>query len=124
MNILSSLIRLNSAAQPFSKGKDKKGTIGVPLYPTTTFSTQGKEVVAYLKFENLSGQYKLRWDWHASGGNLYYSTGNFSIKTSPNKYKREVTTWHAIVLNGDKAANTPGKWKVRILLNNELNEKL
>ncbi len=80
--------------------------------------------MAYLKFENLSGQYKLRRDWHDPGGNLYYSTGNFPIKTSPNKYKREVTTWQAIVLNGDKASNTPGKWKVRIFLNNELNEIL
>ena len=103
-----------------AKGIDKQGAIGVPLNPTTTFSTQDKEVVAHLKFENLSGKYKLRWDWHDPSGYLYYSTGNFPIKTSPNKYKREVTTWHALALNGDKAANTPGNWKVRVFLNNEL----
>ena len=47
-----------------AKGIDKQEAIGVPLNPTTTFSTQDKEVVAHLKFENLSGKYKLRWDWH------------------------------------------------------------
>ncbi len=31
-----------------------------------------------------------------------------------------MTTWHALALNGDKSSNTPGNWRIRVFLNNEL----
>ena len=105
-----------------SKGVDDTGTIGIPLEPTTTFSTQDDEVIAHLKFENISGKHKLRWDWYDPNGNLYYSTGNFPVMTSRGKYVREATAWHRLSIQGDKAANYPGEWEVKVYFDDELLE--
>ena len=105
-----------------SKGVDNKGAVGVPLEPTTAFSTQDREVIAHLKFENISGKHKLRWDWYDPEGDLYYSTGNFPFKTSRGKYLKEATTWHRLSINGDKAADYPGEWEVKVYFDGELLE--
>ena len=105
-----------------SKGVDNKGAVGVPLEPTTVFSTQDREVIAHLKFENISGKHKLRWDWYDPKGDLYYSTGNFPFKTSRGKYLKEATTWHRLSVNGDKAADYPGEWEVKVYFDGELLE--
>ena len=105
-----------------TKRVDIKGAIAIPLEPTTTFNTQDSEVIAHLKFENLSGKHRLKWDWYDPSGNLYYSTGNFSFKTSSGKYVREVTAWHRLSIQGDKAAEYAGQWEVKIFIDNEFLE--
>lgn len=102
-----------------TKRVEIKGTIGIPLEPTTTFDTQDREVIAHLKFENLTGKHRLKWDWYDPSGNLYYSTGNFPFKTSRGKYVREVTAWHRLSIQGDKAAEYPGQWEVKIFIDDE-----
>ena len=110
------------AGVTLSKGLDDKGTIGIPIEPTTTFNTQDSEAIAHLKFENLAGKHKLRWDWYDPNGDLYYSTGNFSLKTSRGNYLKEATAWHRLSIEGDKAANYPGEWEVKVYFDGELLE--
>ena len=103
-----------------SKGIDCKGTKGIPLKPTTTFSTEDAEVIASLKLRNLSGRHTLRWDWYSPDGNLYHSTGNYPIEPSTGKYVAEATSWHRLSVRGETAANYPGDWKVNIYLDRDL----
>ncbi len=106
-----------------SKGIDDTGTTGIPSEPTTTFSTQDSEVIALLKFKNLSGKHTLRWEWYDPASNLYYSTGKFPLKMSRGKYLREATAWHRLSIQGDPAAGYPGDWEVRIFLDDELKQR-
>lgn len=92
----------------------------VPKNLTAIFCPQDPEVVAFLKLENLWGVHTLRWDWFEPGGNLYYSTGDFPIKSSDGKYLREVTTWHKLAIRGEEAGNLMGDWTVKILFDKEV----
>ncbi len=71
-----------------SKGIDQKGTKGIPLNPTTTFATEDPEVISSLSLRNLSGRHTLRWDWYDPNGNLYSSTGNYSIEALKGKISK------------------------------------
>lgn len=99
-----------------SKGIDVKGTTATPLNPATVFSQEDPEVVAYLSLENLSGEHRLRWEWYDPNGNLYLSSGDYTIKASEGKYTRKIAAWHRLSVSGEKAANYPGDWKVNIYL--------
>ena len=92
----------------------------VPKNPTTIFSPKDPEVFAFLKLENLWGMHTLRWDWFEPDGNLYYSTGDYPIKSSDGKYLREVTTWHKLSIRGQEAGNRMGDWTVKILFDKEV----
>jgi len=102
-----------------SKGLYHKGTSGIPVDRTATFSTQDPEVIASLKLKNLSGSHTLRWDWYDPNGNLYSSTGNYPIEASKGKYLREATAWHKLSVRGETAARHPGDWKVNVYLDKE-----
>lgn len=103
-----------------AKGIDDRGTAGVPLNPTTTFSTQDSEVISHVKLQNLSEKHELRWEWYDPSGNLYHATKNYPIKTSKGKYVNEATAWHKISLRGEKAQEYPGNWKVDVYLDGAL----
>ncbi len=105
-----------------TKGIDTKGTIGTATEPTITFNTEDSEAIALLKFANLSGKHNLRWEWYDPAGKLYYSTGNFPIRTSRGKYLKKASAWHRISIQGDPAVNYPGNWEVRVFLDGELIE--
>ena len=92
----------------------------VPKNPATIFSPKDPEVVAFLKLENLWGAHTLRWDWFEPDGNLYYSTGDYPIKSSEGKYLKEVTTWHKLSIRGEEAGNRIGDWTVKILFDKEV----
>jgi hypothetical protein len=102
-----------------SKGLYHKGTSGIPVDRTTTFSPDDPEVIASLKLKNLSGRHTLRWDWYDPSGNLYSSTGNYPLETSKGKYLREATAWHKLSIQGESTAHYPGAWKVNIYLDKQ-----
>jgi hypothetical protein len=102
-----------------SKAIKYEGNQGIPVNPTATFSTDDTEAIASVKLKNLSEKHTLRWDWYDPDGKLYYSTGNSPIKVSSGRYLREATAWHKISIRGEKAARTPGDWKVNVYLDNE-----
>lgn len=97
-----------------------EGNIAVATDPTDTFSISDDKVVAHAKFENVAGNYNLRWDWFAPNGKMYNSSGNYPVKTSEGKYRREVTVWHTMPIDGEKAATMPGKWSVKLYVNDDL----
>jgi hypothetical protein len=99
-----------------SKGVEDKGEIGIPLEPTDKFTTEDSEVIALVKFENLSGKHTLRWEWYNPTGNLYYSTENFPLETSHGKYLTEATALHRLSLQGRPAVSHTGNWEVKIFL--------
>jgi len=103
-----------------SKGIEKRATIVLPKKATASFSTEDKEVVALMQLENISGDYRIRWDWYDPNGNLYVSSGNFPLKTAVGYYKKETSAWHSLVLKDDDAANLPGTWAVKVYVDNDL----
>jgi len=105
-----------------SKGIDRQDTRGVPVEPTTEFSTLDEEVVAHVELENISGRHQLRWDWYDPKGTIYYSTGNYPLDTSKGKYLPTVTAWHRLAIQGDEAVNYPGQWEVKVYLDDSLLE--
>jgi hypothetical protein len=92
----------------------------VPKNPTTIFSPKDREVIASLKLENLWGVHTLRWDWFEPDGNLYYSTGDYPIKSAEGKYLREVTTWHKLSIRREKAGTLIGEWTVKVFFDKEI----
>ncbi|MBI4690499.1 MAG: caspase family protein [Nitrospirae bacterium] len=92
----------------------EKSTIGIPVEPTATFSAEDKEVIAYIKCSNLSGDHKLRWEWYDPNGKLYLSTGNYPFQAASGKYSKEASAWHRLSVNGEKAAYYPGDWQVKV----------
>ncbi len=86
----------------------------VPGSPSSTFSPEDPEVVAFVKLVNFWGVHVLRWDWFEPNGTLYYSTGDYPVKAAEGKYLREVTTWHRLSIRGEEAGKLPGEWTVKI----------
>jgi len=103
-----------------SKAVEAQTSIAVPKNPTTIFSPRDPEVVAFLKLENLWGVHTLKWDWFDPGGNLYYSTGDYIIESSPGKYLKEVTTWHKLSIRGEEAGKLIGDWTLNVFLDKEV----
>ena len=103
-----------------AKDIDQSGIIGKPREITAEFNTEDKQAVAFLTFENMSGTHKLRWEWIDPNGKLYHATKSYPLKVTKGKYLPKVTTWHKISLKDEPAANTPGKWKVNVFVDDEL----
>jgi hypothetical protein len=101
-----------------SKGIERRATHGIPLTPTDTFSTEDPEVIASLNLSHLSGTHTLRWEWYEPTGTLYCSTGNYPLTVSEGHYIERGTSWHKISLQGEKAQELPGNWKLRLYLDN------
>jgi len=102
-----------------SKSVEKQNTEAIPKEPTNKFTNQDEEIVAHLKFENLSGTHNLRWEWYDPQGNLYHTTADFPLKASKGKYMKQATAWHSLVVKGDNAADLPGQWNVKVYINDE-----
>ncbi len=92
----------------------------MPVDPTTQFSPQDEVVIAHIKLDNLSGKHNFRWDWHAPGGELYYSTADFAYNIPDKQYSKETTAWHSLNLKGDKASSLFGNWEVKVYINTDL----
>ena len=97
-----------------------KGVIAKPSEATSTFSTEDPEVIAHVKFENISGKHTLRWEWVDPNGKFYYSTGHHPVRVSEGKYQKEVTAWNKMFVRGEKAADLLGDWQVKVYLDDDL----
>jgi hypothetical protein len=102
-----------------SKSVKKQGDVGVPVEPTSSFSTNDKEAVALVAIKNLHYQIRLRWEWYSPDGNLYHTTGNVPVNISTKKYVRKFSAWHALTIKGDKAGDLPGAWSVKVYMDDE-----
>jgi hypothetical protein len=103
-----------------AKDIDDSGALGVPREMTSEFSTDDKEVISFSTFENLSGSHKLRWEWVAPTGKVYLASNAYPLEAGKGKYLPKVTAWHKISLKDDPAADIPGKWLVKLFVDDEM----
>jgi hypothetical protein len=96
-----------------SKDIIKKEKTAEPSGISNTFSTDELYIIASIKIKEISGDHKLRWEWIKPDGNLYYPE-DYTIYTLPQKYHEELIVWHKLNINGEKAANYPGDWQVKV----------
>ncbi|MCC6543830.1 MAG: hypothetical protein IT392_04930 [Nitrospirae bacterium] len=97
-----------------------KDTTAVPIEPTLTFSTEDTEAISYVKFKNLTGEHRLRWEWVGPKGDIYTSSGDYVMSASKGRYREEVVAWHRLSIRGDKASYSPGEWQIRVYLDGTL----
>ena len=64
--------------------------------------------------------HKVRWEWYGPDKKLYYTTGNTRIKPSSGKYTKQLTAWHNLSIQGDKAQEMPGEWQLKVYFDNEM----
>jgi len=110
------------AGTTLSKSVSVSGNLGIPTTATNRFSAKDKAVYAHLKLENLSGNHKVRWEWYGPDKKLYYTTGNTRVKASSGKYTRQLTAWHNLSIQGDKAQEMPGEWQLKVYFDNDMLE--
>jgi len=91
-----------------------------PIDKTDAFYTHDKEIYSSIRLRNFSGKHTLRWDWIKPDGKVYYSTGNTPMKTSEGFYKHETSLFHKISILGDRAVDHPGRWTVKIYLDDNV----
>ena len=103
-----------------SKGVDDHDPIASPENPATIFSPRDAEVVAFLTLKNVWGVHTLKWDWFDPSGNLYYSTGDYTIESAEGKYLKEVATWHKLSIRGEQAGELLGDWTLNVYLDKDL----
>src|SRR4030067_1267433 len=97
-----------------------KETTAVPIEPTLIFTTEDSEAISYVKLKNLAGEHKLRWDWIGPKGEIYSSSGDYSLKASKGRYREEGVPWHKFTTRGDRASYSPGEWEIRVYLDDVL----
>ncbi len=105
-----------------AKAVDESGTIGVARGQTDRFNTDDEQVVAFVTLENMAGTHNLRWEWVDATGKVYLATRNYSLKASQGKFLPTVTAWHRISLKNEAAADIPGRWVVKLFVDDELIE--
>ena len=103
-----------------TKDIDDSGVIDVPVGSTSEFDVEDKQAVALLTLENMTGSHNLRWEWVAPDGSVYLATQNYPVKANEGKYLPTVTAWYRISLKDEPASNSPGKWSVKIFIDDEL----
>ena len=103
----------------FAKGIDTNGVNDFLLKPTQNFYTTDSEIIAYVEFANLSGTHNIHWEWYAPDENLYFMSKPVQLKSNDGKYIKKGTSWHKIMIYGEKAQNLIGTWKVKIFIDNE-----
>jgi hypothetical protein len=97
-----------------------KDMIATPGEATSTFTTEDPEVIAHVKFENISGKHTLRWEWVDPNAKVYYSTDPHPLRVSEGKYQKAATAWNKMFIRGEKAADLLGEWQVKIYLDDDL----
>ena len=97
-----------------------KADTAVPIEPTLTFTTDDNEAISYVKLRNLAGEHKLRWDWINPKGEIYSSSGDYTLSASKGRYREEVVAWHRLSIRGDRASGSPGEWQIRVYLDGSL----
>ena len=99
---------------------DDSGKIGVAKGLTSEFNSKDEQIFALLNFENMSGTHNLRWEWIKPDGKVYLSTKEYPLHVNEGKYLPKLTAWHHISLKDEPAAAIPGKWLVKIYVDEEL----
>ncbi|MDD5015188.1 MAG: hypothetical protein PHW73_08825 [Atribacterota bacterium] len=85
-----------------------------PLQETIFFFPRDEKVVTWLRFSYDSAeQFLLKWEWITPQGKLYRQ-GEVEMEAGSYTNYR---TWYWIKIKGNYASQLPGKWKVRVYIN-------
>ena len=68
----------------------------------------------------MHGSHTIRWDWHGTDGKVYYTSGDYQVHVSKDKFHKQFTAWHSLPIKGEKASNNPGQWQVKVYFDGEL----
>src|SRR4030067_2855384 len=117
---IATLPSFKFAEASLTKSLYVKETTAVPIEPTLAFSTEDSEAISYVKLKNLAGEHKLRWDWINPKGEIYSSSGDYTLSASKGRYREEVVAWHRLSIRGDRASGSRGEWQIRVYLDGSL----
>lgn len=109
-------IRLETAT--LAKGITKGLEGSNPSEGTELFTSDDPQAVMWVRLGELYGEHKLKWEWYDPNGNLYLATGNYKIN-SDGRYRKSNTSWHRIAIKDEKAATLPGRWTVKVALDDK-----
>jgi len=85
-----------------------------PLRETNFFFPQDEKVVTWIRFSYDSAEkFKLCWEWITPEGKLYHRG---EVEMEAGNYIN-YRTWYWIKIGGNYASQLPGKWKVRVYIN-------
>lgn len=90
-------------------------TDSIPIDEASIFSPEDPQALMWVKLDDMAGKHNLRWEWYDPYGKLYLTTGDYKVNTD-GKYRPFNTSWHKMAIKGEKAANLPGKWQVKVFL--------
>jgi hypothetical protein len=103
-----------------SKSIEKTDTSATAINITSNFVLSDLQVVASVKLEGLTGSHELRWEWFDPKGELFLSSGDYAIRTVEGKYRKVTTAWHKLLIKGERPANHPGTWQVKLFYDGRL----
>jgi len=75
-----------------AKDVRSQGNLYVPDGRTREFSTRDDRVVSFFKFENMSGNHTVRWEWLRPDGSTYHATRNYPVNVREGYFKTFM--WH------------------------------
>lgn len=88
-----------------------------PVLETSTFFIEDEKVVCWIRFNYTSKvDFNISWEWEDPQGNIYH-VGNLEME--PGTYQN-YRTWYWISIRDHYAANLPGKWMVRVYIDDIL----
>lgn len=96
----------------------KLSKVLLPVGETNVFSAGDSQAVLWVKVSELSGEHTIRWEWYGPKGELYQTTGDYTINAD-GKFRKANTSWHKIAIRGEKAEKLVGKWEVQFYLDNK-----
>lgn len=89
------------------------------IYPKTTFKSDDNKVYALVTIKNFSGNHNLSWKWYDPQNRLYVETGSENASTLENYYMEKLFSYNSIDINGYKAEENKGKWRVDFYMDNK-----
>ncbi len=84
------------------------------------FTTKDREVVAWVRYQNMQGYHDLVWEWVAPDGSIYHRTEPLRIGAREGRLRPASTAWHHLPIAGAPPTRQPGDWQVRLLLDGKL----
>jgi hypothetical protein len=85
-----------------------------PVQPTNTFCASDQQALTWARFDNVSDQLCVRWEWYEPSGTFYSSYEVCEDDPGPSTPSGWVKFWGFVYLQGFPAQNKTGEWAVRV----------
>lgn len=98
------------------------GTVSGVLTPTNVYLTSDPSIVALAEFSDLKEEIMVRWDWLSPDDRVYISASTRRGPSEVGMYYPNAAFSHALLVDGEKASQMPGLWKVELYVDGNLKE--